>query len=113
MSFDLMPQRKEDFLMTTSADTVTIRRATPADGVALDRLAALDSAVPLRGDVLVAEAGGRVSAALSVRSGRVVSNPFIPTADLVALLRARADRLAAPRRALIARVARRRLQPAA
>jgi hypothetical protein len=99
--------------MTSSPDTVTIRRATPSDGVALDRLAALDSAMPLTGDVLVAEAGGRVAAALSLRSGRAVSDPFLPTADLVALLRARAGRLVAPRSALLARVSRRRLPLAA
>jgi hypothetical protein len=99
--------------MTSSPDTVTIRRAAPSDGVALDRLAALDSAMPLTGDVLVAETGGRVAAALSLRSGRAISDPFLPTADLVALLRARARRLATPRSALFARVLRRGLQPAA
>jgi hypothetical protein len=99
--------------MTTSADTVTIRPAAPSDAAALDRLAALDSAMPLSGDILVAESEGRVAAALSLRSGRVVSDPFIPTADLVALLRARAHRLVSPRRALIARVSGRRLSLAA
>jgi hypothetical protein len=99
--------------MTTAANTVTIRTAAPSDAAALDRLAALDSSLPLRGDVLIAESDGRVSAALSLRSGRVVSDPFVPSADLVALLRARAHRLGSPRRALIARVSRRRLQPAA
>lgn len=94
--------------MTTSADTVTIRPAGPSDGAALDRLAALDSSMPLRGDVLVAESDGRVAAALSLRTGRVVSDPFLPTADLVALLRARADRLRVPRAARIATWAGRR-----
>jgi hypothetical protein len=99
--------------MTTAADSVTIRPAGPSDAAALDRLAALDSSMPLRGDILVAESGGRVAAALSLRSGRVVSDPFVPTADLVALLRARAHHLVSPGRALIARVSGRRLSLAA
>jgi hypothetical protein len=98
--------------MTTSADTITIRRAAPSDAAALDRLAALDSSPPLSGDILVAESDGRVSAALSLRSGRVVSDPFVPTTDLVALLRARARRVVPVRRTLIARVSRRTLQHA-
>jgi hypothetical protein len=94
--------------MTTSADTVTIRPAGPSDAAGLDRLAALDSSMPLRGAILVAESGGRVAAALSLRSGRVISDPFVPTADLVALLRARADRLHVPHAARIATWAGRR-----
>lgn len=90
-----MPYSQHDSSMTTTADTLTIRRAGYGDGAALDRLAALDSAAPLRGDVLVAEAIGCVVAAISLRDGSVVADPFVPTADHVALLRARARRLAA------------------
>jgi hypothetical protein len=74
-------------------DTVTIRRATPADRAGLDRLAALDSAAPISGETLVAETDGRLAAALSLASGQVVADPFLPTADLVALLHAGAGRL--------------------
>ena len=66
---------------------VTIRQATTADEFALRRLAALDDSATLRGDVLIAEEGGEIRAALSMDSGRAVANPFAPTADLVEMLR--------------------------
>ena len=97
--------------MSTTTDTLTIRRAGSQDAVALKLLAMLDSAPPLRGPVLVAESGGLVLAAIALEDGRVAADPFFPTADLVALLRARAERLESqptPRRRLLAR----RLQPA-
>ena len=56
------------------------------------------------GEVLLAYAGGEVRAALSVESGRVVADPFWPSAELVELLRAAAgDR---PRRGLRRRLVR-------
>ena len=67
-----------------------LRTATAVDSAALDRLAALDSARPLTGEVMVASAGGDVRAALSLETGRVVADPFYPSADLVELLRAAA-----------------------
>jgi hypothetical protein len=97
--------------MSTTTDTVTIRRAGSQDAVALKLLSMLDSKRPLSGHVLVAESGGLVLAAISLQDGRIVADPFFPTADLVELLRARAERLEVeqrPRRRLLAR----RLQPA-
>ena len=67
---------------------LVLRPATSADTRDLERLAALDSARPLTGDVLVASAGGELRAALSLESGRAVADPFWPSADLVDLLRA-------------------------
>ena len=67
-----------------------LRTATAVDSAALDRLAALDSARPLTGEVMVASAGGDVRAALSLETGRVVADPFYPSAELVQLLRAAA-----------------------
>jgi hypothetical protein len=67
---------------------LVIRPATDVDAADLERLAALDSASPLEGDVLLAYAGGDVRAALSLESGRVVADPFYPSAELVELLRA-------------------------
>jgi hypothetical protein len=81
----------------STTDTVTIRRAGSNDGVALKLLAMLDSERPLAGPALVAESGGLVLAAIALEDGRVVADPFFPTSDLVALLRARAERLDAPR----------------
>ena len=70
-------------------DTVVLRIAREDDTPAVRRLACLDSAMPLGGDVLVAERDGEISAAISLHSGRVVADPFQPTADLVSLLQAR------------------------
>jgi len=98
--------------MSTTTDTVTIRRSGSADGVALKLLAMLDSGRPLAGPTLVAESNGLILAAIALEDGRVVADPFFPTADLVALLRARAERLDTPRAPRRRRLAR-RLQPAA
>lgn len=70
--------------------TVSLRLATAADRPELDRLAVIDSARPLVGTVLVAEAGGSLRAARSLHDGRTIADPFAPTADLVVLLAARA-----------------------
>jgi hypothetical protein len=76
---------------------VLVRPAQPSDADALSVLAALDSARPLTGEVLMAVAGGSVAAAMSLDTGAVVADPFQPTAHLVELLRA-AARPAEPRR---------------
>jgi hypothetical protein len=73
--------------------TITVRRSRSGDEAALERLAALDSARPLRGPALIAESGGRILAALPLRSGRPVADPFEPTAELVELLRLRHEQL--------------------
>ncbi len=69
--------------------SVVIRAARGSDAEALDHLAALDSAPALTGDVLIAEMCDRVVAALDTESGREVADPFVPTADLLPLLRLR------------------------
>ena len=67
---------------------VLVRPARPVDAADLRRLAALDSARPLTGDVLLAEqSGGDVAAAISLDTGAVIADPFQPTAHLVELLR--------------------------
>ena len=77
--------------MTNTA--LTIRRATAADAFALRRLAAIDSAAPPTGDVLIAEMGNELWAALAVETGAAIADPFRPSADLVELLRFRAERM--------------------
>jgi len=57
------------------------------------RLADLDDAPPLRGEVLLALVDGEAVAALSLSDGRVVANPFLPTADTVSVLALRASQL--------------------
>ena len=66
---------------------VLVRPARAADASDLRVLAALDSAAPLTGDVVLAVSEGEVAAAMSLDTGAVVANPFVPTAHLVALLR--------------------------
>ncbi len=66
---------------------IAIRHALKSDATTLDRIAQLDSAPPLpAGDRLVAEVDGRVVAAIEGRTGRVISDPFVPTAAAVELL---------------------------
>lgn len=72
---------------------LAIRPATADDGADVARLAALDSAATPTGALLLGVVDGLPLAALSVDTGAVVADPFSPTADLVALLRQRAERL--------------------
>lgn len=72
---------------------VVIRPAVAADAEVLRRLAALDSARPLVGGALLAEQRGSVVSAVSLSDGRAISDPFVATADTVALLRVRAAQL--------------------
>ena len=78
---------------------LTIRRAAADDAFALRRLAALDSAYPPTGDVLLAEMGNELWAAVSIDTGAAVADPFRPSGDIVELLRFRAERLAGHERA--------------
>jgi hypothetical protein len=73
---------------------VTVRPSRPADESGLARLAALDSARPLRGPALIAEADSRMVAALPLGSGRPIADPFEPTAEIVAVLELRKRQLA-------------------
>jgi hypothetical protein len=65
---------------------VTVRPSRQSDESSLARLATLDSAKPLHGPALVAEADSRLLAALPLGSGRAIADPFEPTAELVELL---------------------------
>ena len=69
---------------------LTIRRAVPADAPALARLAVLDSAQELGGDVILAEVGGELWAARSLTDGRVLRDPFRATSEAAELLALRA-----------------------
>jgi hypothetical protein len=86
--------------MNTLRSQITIRPAYGDDSCALLRLAALDSAsgVP-PAPLVVAEVDGELSAALSLTDGSAIADPFRPTAQIVALLRAHvAAARPAPRR---------------
>jgi hypothetical protein len=75
---------------------VLVRPARNIDAADLAKLAALDSAAPLTGEILLAVSGGEVAAAMSLDTGAVIADPFVPTANLVELLRTAAR--PAPRR---------------
>jgi hypothetical protein len=75
---------------------VTIRELAGGDEGSLRELVERDTARGLRGEVVGAERGGRLMAAISLTSGDVVADPFHPTADLVALLRVRAGQILPP-----------------
>jgi hypothetical protein len=76
------------------SDPILIRLATGADAAAIERLAALDSSPVPAGELLVAEVGGQIRAAIRIADRAVISDPFQRTAGLVALLAHRADHLA-------------------
>jgi hypothetical protein len=76
-----------------NSTALTIRTAHPADEAAIRRLAALDSARPPGGEILLAEEDGELRAALSTRDGRAVADPFHLTDPLVEMLRARSRRV--------------------
>ncbi len=68
---------------------LTLRTCGEADAAGLRRLAERDSASVPPGILLAADAGGELIAAISLGSGRVIADPFRPTADAVELLRRR------------------------
>jgi hypothetical protein len=76
-----------------SSDPLTVRFAGAADEPALRRLAELDCAAVPSVPLLLGERDGRAVAALSLNDGTVVANPFVATADVVALLELRARQL--------------------
>jgi hypothetical protein len=90
-----------------AVDALVIRPAYPDDAPTLARLAALDSQRPHAGSMVVAERGGRILAAIALDGGRTIADPFVPTADLVALLKLHAAdsaRSIAGRRDILRRV---------
>lgn len=72
---------------------LTFRHVAPSDVEALRRLAELDSSRVPTGEVLVADVGGELWAAISVDDGHMIADPFRPTRPHVALLEQRARQL--------------------
>ena len=75
---------------------LTVRLATHADAPALARLADLDESAAPTEPVLLGVVMQRPVAALSLRDGRVIADPFTPTADVIELLSLRARQLGCP-----------------
>ena len=80
------------------SNAFVIRLATADDDDVVQRLAALDSARPPSGRILVGEIDGSPAAALSLSDGRVVADPFTRTDLLVVHLRLRAQGILAHER---------------
>jgi hypothetical protein len=86
------PEVKDMTDINTDTD-ITIRRLGDNDAGALARLAELDSSRVPMGPVLGAEVGERLMAAISIANGRVLADPFSPTAELQGLLKVRVAQL--------------------
>ena len=61
------------------------------DAATVRRLAALDSARPLTGRVLIGEIDGKPAAALSLKTGAAIADPFQATESLRVHMRMRAS----------------------
>jgi hypothetical protein len=73
--------------------TITIRRSDVDDVAALHDLAALDSRHAPSAPVLLAEVDGSLRAAVSLRDGALVADPFVDTRSITPLLITRAEQL--------------------
>jgi hypothetical protein len=71
--------------------TLTIRTADATDAVAVERLAALDSASPPTGHLVLGEVGHELWAAMDLDTGTTIADPFRPSGSVVEMLRARAE----------------------
>jgi hypothetical protein len=80
----------------TETPSLVLRIAGDDETDAVRRLAQLDDAPTLSGEVLLAVLDGEPVAAKALSDGRVVANPFLRTADAVALLEIRAAQISAP-----------------
>jgi len=79
--------------MATIHTTLTIRDLGPADAGTVERIAALDSRHAPEAPLLGAEVEGRLLAAVSIRTGEAVADPFSRTAELTDLLQLRAAQM--------------------
>jgi hypothetical protein len=69
-------------------DGLHIRPASEADLPALRRLAHLDDRRLPSGELVLAEEGGEIRAAVATQSGSAIADPWRPTARIVDALRA-------------------------
>jgi hypothetical protein len=86
-------RRKREAAPPILWEGLTLRLATSADRSALARLAELEQTTAPAEPVLLGVMMQRPVAALSLRDGTVIADPFAPTAQLVELLRLRARQL--------------------
>ncbi len=81
------------------ASPLTIRPAAAADAERVARLAQLDSSHAPQGDLLLAEVGGELWAALSLADGHAVADPLRPSSEAVWMLAERSRQMRRTRRA--------------
>ena len=91
-------RRRSTAAVSSAGPAAAVRFAHPDEAGTLRRLAQLDDAPELAGEILVATVDADVVAALSRDDGRVVANPFVLTSDAVELLRHSATALIGRRR---------------
>lgn len=75
------------------AAAVVIRMADEGDAAAIQRIAELDSTTPFTGAALIAELDDELVAAVSLATWREIADPFVPTKEILDLLRIRARQL--------------------
>src|SRR3954467_1657468 len=91
------PPPQGDHAPMLDSSVIAFRSATAEDDRVLQDLSALDSHRPLERPAVIATVDGSPFAALSLRDGQIVADPFTRTEDIVVLLRARVAALAAQR----------------
>ena len=79
--------------MINMLNELVLRADRPHDEQALRQLALLDSVRPIKGRALLAEVDGRAVAAIGIDDGKVVADPFEHTAEVVEILKVRAERM--------------------
>ena len=70
---------------------INISLSTEADSNRIAELAQLDGQPAPQGEALIAEVDGRLVAAVGVKDGVSVADPFVLTEDTLALLKERAE----------------------
>lgn len=93
----MMYHRKHD---EAEPRSITIRLTDPTDVDELRRVAQRDSRTVPEGEVLIAIDQGEIRAAISLRSGEVIADPFHRTDEMVRMLAMRRAQMlrAIPRR---------------
>jgi hypothetical protein len=93
----LLDAASADPASADQGERVVLRFAGDADAPALEWLRQRDSSSLPPPPHLVAEVDGSIRAALSLRTGETIADPFTHTARLRDMLAARASQLEAPR----------------
>jgi hypothetical protein len=86
-------RRRSTAAVSSARPAAAVRVAHPDEAGTLRRLAQLDDAPQLAGEILVATIDADVVAALSLDDGRAVANPFVLTPDAMELSRGTATAL--------------------